>query len=567
MPPTVPPCLRKPVATATASTSAQPATARSIVPPLHTRGSQIVDAAGARVVLQGVNWFGFETSNQVVQGLWTRDYRSMLAQIRALGFNTIRLPFSLQALHSNTINGVDFSDGKNAALQGVTPLEAMKIIVRQAARDHLMVLLDNHSDADNGYTEPLWYGNGYSQREWIETWRMLARTFANQPNVIGADLKNEPHGDATWGGGGPADWHAAAQRAGNAIQAIAPHWLIVVEGIGGNTPGQKVDAHWWGGNLEGVRYAPVRLSRPDQLVYSAHEYGPSVYEQPWFSSPNMAALLRQRWEDEFGFIAQQGIAPVLIGEFGGPQVGLDTVGGRWQRQFLDYLSSSYLSWTYWSLNPDSSGTGGILNNDWSTVDQAKLAVLHQAIAHQPITYVGSGSGTARPGRLTDPRTGPLRPSERPQTLGVVVLERHPLGACPRRVGRERRLGDPDRVLPGREEGEPIAVPVRERIVVGMRSDQQLQPRRCGDDLDRPVEVVVVRARIERARLSGLGMSGRPFAGQHRVIDVQAGELLPVQLQPVLLNRARDHQVQEVGGRRLRYADRHPVGQHDDPEVL
>ena len=242
----------------------------------------------------------------------------------------------------------------------------MKIIVKQAARDHLMVLLDNHSDADNGYTEPLWYGDGYSQQEWIDTWRMLARTFANQPNVIGADLKNEPHGDATWGGGGPTDWHAAAQRAGNAIQAIAPHWLIVVEGIGGSTPGQKVDTHWWGGNLEGVRYAPVRLSRPDQLVYSAHEYGPSVYQQPWFSSPDMAAVLRRRWEDEFGFIAQQGIAPVLIGEFGGPQVGLDTVEGRWQRQFLNYLSGSYLSWTYWSLNPDSGDTGGILNNDWST---------------------------------------------------------------------------------------------------------------------------------------------------------------------------------------------------------
>jgi endoglucanase len=433
MPPTFPPFLRKPVAgammlvaagaapshalaapaspapaAATASAGAQPAATQTIVPPLHTRGSQIVDASGARVVLQGVNWFGFETSNQVVQGLWTRDYKSMLAQIRALGFNTIRLPFSLQALRSNTINGVDFSKGKNAALQGVTPLEAMKIIVKQAARDHLMVLLDNHSDADNGYAEPLWYGEGYSQQEWIDNWRMLARTFADQPNVIGADLKNEPHGDATWGGGGANDWHAAAQRAGNAIQAIAPHWLIVVEGIGGNTPGQKVDTHWWGANLEGVRYAPVRLSRPDQLVYSAHEYGPSVYQQPWFSSPEMAAVLRRRWEDEFGFIANQGIAPVLIGEFGGPQVGLDSVEGRWQRQFLNYLSDSYLSWTYWSLNPDSGDTGGILNDDWSTVDQAKLALLHRTIAHQPITYAGSGSGlgsvSSPPARQPAPTT-------------------------------------------------------------------------------------------------------------------------------------------------------------------
>jgi endoglucanase len=107
----------------------------------------------------------------------------------------------------------------------------------------------------------------------------------------------------------------------------------------------------------------------------------------------MASILRQRWEDDFGFIAQQGIAPVLIGEFGGPQVGLDTVEGRWQRQFLDYLSGSYLSWTYWSLNPDSSGTGGLLNDDWSTVDQPKLALLHRAIAHEPIAYTGSGSGS------------------------------------------------------------------------------------------------------------------------------------------------------------------------------
>ena len=262
---------------------------------------------------------------------------------------------------------------------------------------------------------------------------MLARTFANQPNVIGADLKNEPHGDATWGGGGPTDWHAAAQSAGNAIQAIAPHWLIVVEGIGGNTPGQKVDAHWWGANLEGVRYAPVRLSRPDQLVYSAHEYGPSVYQQPWFSSPDMAAVLRQRWEDEFGFIAQQGIAPVLIGEFGGPQVGLDTVEGRWQRQFLNYLSGSYLSWTYWSLNPDSGDTGGILNSDWSTVDQAKVALLQRTIAHQPIALLGLEfrlrlAAGGRPPRR--PSTSSTSTSTSTSTTTTTTTTTPPAGAQP-----------------------------------------------------------------------------------------------------------------------------------------
>ena len=358
----------------------------TITPPLSTRGAQIIDATGAPVVLQGVNWFGFETSNQVVHGLWTRDYKAMLAQIRGMGFNAIRLPFSLQSLHSSTINGVDFSNGKNAALQANTPLKAMDVIIKQAARDHLRVLLDCHSDADDGYTEPLWYGNGYSEQDWIDTWRMLAERYRNQPDVIGADLKNEPHGEATWGGGGPTDWRVAAERAGDAILSIDPHWLIVVEGIGGNTPGQKVSTHWWGGNLEGVRDAPVQLSQPHQLVYSAHEYGPGVFDQPWFSQPNVASVLAQRWQEEFGFIAQEGIAPVLVGEFGGREVGLDTVEGRWQREFLNYLSRNDVSWMYWSLNPDSGDTGGILTDDWTHVDEPKLQLVQRAIAHQPIAY-------------------------------------------------------------------------------------------------------------------------------------------------------------------------------------
>jgi endoglucanase len=133
------------------------------IPPLSTSGSRIVDARGHTVVLQGVNWFGFETSNHVAHGLWVRDYRDVLDQIRQLGFNTIRLPFSLQALHSSTITGVDFTGGKNAALRGATPQRAMDVVIDEAARRGLFVILDYHSGPDNGYTDPLWYGQGYGE--------------------------------------------------------------------------------------------------------------------------------------------------------------------------------------------------------------------------------------------------------------------------------------------------------------------------------------------------------------------------------------------------------------------
>jgi aryl-phospho-beta-D-glucosidase BglC (GH1 family) len=77
-----------------------------------------------------------------------------------------------------------------------------------------------------------------------------------------------------------------------------------------------------------VRRFPVRLGRPNKLVFSPHEYGPSVFAQPWFSAPNYRELLYDRWEKGFQFIADEGTAPILIGEFGGNDTGTDTVGGR-----------------------------------------------------------------------------------------------------------------------------------------------------------------------------------------------------------------------------------------------
>jgi endoglucanase len=353
--------------------------------PLSTAGAKIVDREGREFIIQGVNWFGFETSNHVPHGLWSRDYREMLAQIASLGFNTIRLPFSIQSVRAQSFTGVDFSAGRNAALAGKTPIEAMDVIVEEAERQGLLVLLDNHSASDNTFMYGLWYGiDGYTEEDWVETWRALATRYRTRRNVIGADLKNEPHGPATWGTGDATDWRRAAERAGDAVHAIAPHWLIVVEGVEGPVEGQLLDRHWWGGDLEGVRRFPVRLDRPNKLVYSPHEYGPSVFAQPWFSAPNYRELLYDRWAKGFQFIADEGTAPILIGEFGGKDTGTDTVAGVWLRQFMDYLGAHGFSWTYWSWNPDSGDTGGVLLDDWQTVDQGKMDLLRQLIAREPI---------------------------------------------------------------------------------------------------------------------------------------------------------------------------------------
>src|SRR5256885_16383302 len=91
----------------------------------HTSGRDILDAGNQPVRIAGVNWFGFETSNDVVHGLWSRDYKSMMDQMKSLGYNTIRLPYSDDILKSGTMpNSINFYQ-MTTDLQGLTSLPVM----------------------------------------------------------------------------------------------------------------------------------------------------------------------------------------------------------------------------------------------------------------------------------------------------------------------------------------------------------------------------------------------------------------------------------------------------------
>jgi len=340
---------------------------------LSTWHSELVDASSqCQVSLTGVNWFGFETSTFAPHGLWARNWRDMLKQIASTGFNTIRLPFTNQLFDPTSVpNSINYQ--LNPDLKGLQGLALMDRIVQGARNVGLKIILDRH-DPTADQRPPLWYTDHMSQARWIQDWVMLAQHYRGNATIIGADLANEPHSPATWGDGNPStDWRLAAEKAGNAILAVNPQWLIIVEGI----DQYHNDSYWWGGNLEGAAQFPVRLSEPDKLVYSAHDYGPSVYNQPWFQVPNPADLahtLPAIWQKHWAYLQQDGTAPVFVGEFGGPSMGQDT-GGVWQRTLVTFLHTHGISYTYWAWNPNSGDTGGILNNDWTTINHSKVDVL------------------------------------------------------------------------------------------------------------------------------------------------------------------------------------------------
>jgi endoglucanase len=314
-----------------------------------------------------------ETTAFAPLGLNTRNVDDMLDQIVAAGFNTLRLPFSNQLLDP-TVNRMTINFALNPSLMGLNGLGVMDYVVNGAGQRGLRVILDRHRPSAEGQAE-LWYTAKVPEERWIADWLLLARRYRGNAAVIGADLSNEPHGAATWGGGNAGtDWRLAAERAGNAILDVNPDWLIIVEGVEHVGP----NTYWWGGNLSAAAMAPVRLSRPERLVYSAHDYGPEESGQSWLQARDFPSNLPEVWRSRWAYLQQDGIAPVLVGEFGGRSIGSDAAGA-WQRSLISFLEQGNFSYTYWVWNPDA-WIGGLLVDDRGTLDRAKLALLRPSQA-------------------------------------------------------------------------------------------------------------------------------------------------------------------------------------------
>ncbi|WP_309110639.1 cellulase family glycosylhydrolase [Saccharothrix sp.] len=360
---------------------------------LRTSGNKIVDSAGNTVRLTGINWFGMETDNKTFHGLWSnRTWKQQLDQMAQLGYNTLRVPFSNDALKPDAKAG-GVNDYVNPDLVGLSPLQILDKVVGYAGEKGMRVILDRHRPTSAGQSA-LWYTATVPESTWIEDWKALARRYAGNPTVIGADLHNEPHAEGTnpnatgacWGCGDTArDWRLAAERAGNAILSVQPDWLIFVEGVscpsGGlsnvwdNDPSNDEDCGWWGGNLSKAGQFPVRLNVPNRLVYSPHEYATSVYRQKWFDAPDYPANMPAIWDKYWGYLYKNNVAPIMMGEFGSTLA--DPKDKVWLENLMAYTGTGVngMSFTYWSWNPNSGDTGGIVGDDWTTVNQAKQSIL------------------------------------------------------------------------------------------------------------------------------------------------------------------------------------------------
>jgi endoglucanase len=378
---------------------------------LHADGAHLLADDGTPQRIRAVSWFGLETRTCAPHGLATITVDAALAAMSSMGFNTVRLPFSSECLGRSTSTGINHA--LNPQLVRRSPLQVMDFVVERAAAHHLSVILDRHRLNSRAQSE-LWYDAQYPEWTWIEDWTRLARRYADDATVIGADLQNEPHGRACWGCGDPSrDWAAAATRAGNAILAVNPRWLVFVEGIERQSGGENT---WWGEGLADARQHPIVLDRPGRVVYSPHAYPPSVADHTWFHDPDYPHNLPALWDRWWGYLQRENLAPVVLGEFGSRfQTNSDQV---WMATMVRYLDSNEMGFAYWTFNPDSSDTGGLVKRDWVTPERAKLKALAPLFANRvsapstepPRRATAAPVSTSPPASESSPAAWPTSPS-------------------------------------------------------------------------------------------------------------------------------------------------------------
>lgn len=281
------------------------------------------------------------------------------------------------------------ADGKTL----ITSDRGFDVILDKCKKYGIKAFIDIHSPhADNsGHNYNLWYGKATADGTmvttdlWIESLAWVAEKYKDNDTLIGYDLKNEPHGKgqegaqaAKWDGSTDENnWAYAATKCADAILDVNPHALIFIEGVeqslSGALPGDywgmpdrrdnsPYIGAWWGGNFRGAREYPIKPKHgTSQIVYSPHDYGPSVYAQTWFNKDfTTQTLLDDYWYDTWAYINAEDIAPELIGEWGGHMDGAENQ--KWMTLLRDYMIEHHINHTFWCLNTNSGDTGGLWKN-------------------------------------------------------------------------------------------------------------------------------------------------------------------------------------------------------------
>ncbi|MAI15019.1 MAG: hypothetical protein CMM15_13475 [Rhodospirillaceae bacterium] len=271
-------------------------------------------------VIRGTNWFGFETEASDLQCIWAHDLDWHLKRMQDVGFNWIRLPYSLQYVQTGY-------------------WEKMDAFFEKASEYNFKIVLDCHR-LHNNRQSPKPYDRTYSFNSFLEGWKTILTRYKDYDNLTHVDIFNE------FQSGNYEEWNQLATETLLFIENEFPgRFLYMVGGVN------------WGGNLRNVK---VNVPFMDRVIYSIHKYS--------FSD---TAPYPEKWKYSFGSHTDQ----MNVGEWGYMTEIKSQVS--WAKEFVKYLRNNNIRDTYfWTWTQNSFDTKGILT-DCTNVDYQKILLLHE----------------------------------------------------------------------------------------------------------------------------------------------------------------------------------------------
>jgi len=316
------------------------------------------------VSLRGINWYGAETHNRVVEGLWSHPISFYLDAVASQGFNAMRIPITEDTVLRDGTAVEDHLVAAEPRAAGKTPLEIIDVVMSDALERGIAVLLDVHR-LSYGASSPLWYVPGssvYTPQSLIRAIDTIFERYHNSPNLLGVDVFNEPHYNATYGSEDPAtDWRLFLRDCATAVLTAHPGRLLFASGLD------------WGKNFSAYAARPPELldNVLSRIIVSPHMYGPPIvyvsrYTRDW---------LYAEWDALFGFLAADHRFHLCVGEWGTRYVTVEEK--TWMDFFAGYLVERGIRNNfYWALNPYSKDVGGLLNGwEEAAFDPDKMALV------------------------------------------------------------------------------------------------------------------------------------------------------------------------------------------------
>lgn len=393
-----------------------------VLPPLQLKDNKFVvrqNGGYTETSLKGINWFGFNNDQTMVDGLWAggtsfgTDFSTALFKLRLLGFNAVRLPFTFKDLELKAKNkaipctilprndiitkckallGTPLpawippypSKGIcNAYLPNTTTRNRFKWTIQQFVKSGFYVIIDYHPMGKEDV--PL------NKDKFIKKWNDLFQFLHEDPLLKGRiliDLLNEPDSQQL-------KWKYLTplyDEVMSHIYNIDKSVLFMVEGTGQ----VAYNLNWGDGfvtNKEiitsrGIDDASVFfdtiMDKPyvNNVIISPHKYGPSIAKNMGY---HKGGALFERVYNSFGYLHRQGYCkreknnnkkckrfPLLIGEFGSTFDDRNDIEhlNDFAKVLRNYTRTP--SWAYWAYNENSGDTGGIVRNNWQDLDWRKL---------------------------------------------------------------------------------------------------------------------------------------------------------------------------------------------------